>query len=440
MIKTEYRVRGFQEVISPNVFNLKLWKTSGHYLNYKDNIFMFKADGQGFGMKPMNCPAHALMFNNELRSFRDLPIRFADFGVLHRNEISGALSGLTRVRRFCQDDAHQFCTEDQIMDEIMNNLDFLEHIYGIFGFTYELELSTRPEKRLGSEALWDKAEAALEEALIKFGKPWKFNHADGAFYGPKIDIKVFDALKRAHQCGTIQLDFQNPIRFNLHYKTDEQVKSQKSEAASKKTADDTLMTQMFKKDEWDDHDYEWKEQPLKAGHARPVMIHRAILGSVERFMAVLIEHLAGKWPFFISPRQAIICPISVKSQEYCDSVYLYLHQQGFQVHVDHSNMTLNKKIRTHQLEQFNFILVAGEEEAATGTVDIRTRENQRLGKMRVDKLADYLKSLLPKPSNAHNLFYEKAWDPAMFEQEGISTSKGQAKETTKLYTQDLNKT
>lgn len=203
MIRFEYRVRGFQEVITPNIFNLKLWKTSGHYINYKENVFIFKADNTGFGMKPMNCPAHALMFANELRSFRDLPIRFADFGVLHRNEISGALSGLTRVRRFCQDDAHQFCAEDQIMEEIMNNLDFLEHVYGIFGFTYELELSTRPEKRLGSEQLWDKAEAALEQALTKFGKPWKFNHGDGAFYGPKIDIKVFDALKRAHQCGTI---------------------------------------------------------------------------------------------------------------------------------------------------------------------------------------------------------------------------------------------
>jgi threonyl-tRNA synthetase len=232
MIRNEYKVRGFEEVITPNIFNLKLWKTSGHYLNYKENVFIFKADNTGFGMKPMNCPGHALMFANEIRSFRDLPIRYADFGVLHRNEISGALSGLTRVRRFCQDDAHQFCTEDQILDEIMNNLDFLEHVYGIFGFTYELELSTRPEKRLGNEALWDKAEAALADALNRFGKPWKYNHGDGAFYGPKIDIKVFDALKRAHQCGTIQLDFQQPIRFNLQFKTDEQVRSIKSETSS----------------------------------------------------------------------------------------------------------------------------------------------------------------------------------------------------------------
>jgi threonyl-tRNA synthetase len=207
MIREQYRVRGFQETISPNVFNLKLWKTSGHYDKYKENLFIFKAENQGFGMKPMNCPAHCLMFDNELRSYRELPLRLADFGVLHRNEISGALSGLTRVRRFQQDDAHIFCASEQLMNEVMESLDFLEYIYGVFGFTFELELSTRPEQRLGSDELWDTAEKALEEALIKFGKPWKFNHGDGAFYGPKIDIQVYDALKRDHQCGTIQCDF-----------------------------------------------------------------------------------------------------------------------------------------------------------------------------------------------------------------------------------------
>lgn len=217
MIREQYRVRGFQEVISPNVFNLKLWKTSGHYKNYKENLFLFNVEKQGFGMKPMNCPAHCLMFDNSLRSYRELPIRFADFGVLHRNEISGALSGLTRVRRFCQDDAHIFCSTEQLMTEVLQSLDFLNYIYGIFGFKFELELSTRPEERLGSDQLWDEAEAALEQALNKFGMPWKINAGDGAFYGPKIDVKVYDALKRAHQCGTIQCDFQLPIRFNLQY-------------------------------------------------------------------------------------------------------------------------------------------------------------------------------------------------------------------------------
>jgi len=207
LIRDQYRVRGFTEVTTPNTFNLKLWKTSGHYDKYKENLFLLKVENQGFGMKPMNCPGHCLMFDNELRSYRELPIRFADFGVLHRNEISGALTGLTRVRRFCQDDAHIFCAPEQIADEVMNSLDFLEYIYGIFGFTFDLQLSTRPELRLGSDEMWDQAEKALENALNKFGKPWTINAGDGAFYGPKIDIKVFDALKRPHQCGTIQCDF-----------------------------------------------------------------------------------------------------------------------------------------------------------------------------------------------------------------------------------------
>jgi len=219
MIKGQYRVRGFKEVISPNVFNLKLWKTSGHYSKYKDGLFMFKVENEGFGMKPMNCPAHCLMFDNDIRSYKDLPIRMADFGVLHRNELSGALSGLTRVRRFCQDDAHIFCRPDQLMEEVLGSLDFLDYIYGNFGFSFKLELSTRPEERLGSDELWDEAEGALEKALNKFGKPWELNAGDGAFYGPKIDIKVMDALKRSHQCGTIQCDFQLPIRFNLQYQS-----------------------------------------------------------------------------------------------------------------------------------------------------------------------------------------------------------------------------
>jgi len=198
IIRHEYRVRGYQEVLSPNIFNLKLWKTSGHYSKYKENFFITKCEHQGFGLKPMNCPGHCLMFAESLRSFRELPIRFADFGVLHRNEIQGALSGLTRVRRFQQDDAHHFCMMDQVQDEINIVLDFLSYIYGLFEFEWELELSTRPEARLGSDEVWDKAEAALESALNKFGKPWKLNPGDGAFYGPKIDIKVYDALKRAH--------------------------------------------------------------------------------------------------------------------------------------------------------------------------------------------------------------------------------------------------
>lgn len=383
------------------MFNLKLWKTSGHYKNYKDNIYLFKIEHQGFGMKPMNCPGHCLMFDSTIRSYRELPLRFGDFGVLHRNEITGALSGLTRVRRFQQDDAHIFCMPTQIMHEVLGVLDFLDHVYGIFGFKFELELSTRPADKLGDDAMWDQAEAALAEALNKFGKPWKENPGDGAFYGPKIDIKVFDALKRPHQCGTVQLDFQLPIRFDLKYKTDHHeagsdaathsskgAESQVSESPASVKEEESkkpnLRSEVFPKDELDEEEFVWQEHALKPGFARPVIIHRAILGSVERFVAILIEHLAGKWPFFLSPRQAIVVPISEKHIDYCEGVMLYLHKAGFEVELDKSNAQLNKKIRNAQLEQWNYILVAGEEEAKEGCVDVRNREGQRIGKMRID--------------------------------------------------------
>ena len=321
------------------MYNLKLWKTSGHYKNYKDNIYLFKVEHQGFGMKPMNCPGHCLMFDSTIHSYRELPIRYADFGVLHRNEISGALSGFTRVRRFCQDDAHIFCAPEHIMTEVLGVLNFLDFVYGIFGFKFELELSTRPEDKLGDDALWDQAESALAEALNKFGKPWKENPGDGAFYGPKIDIKVFDALKRPHQCGTVQLDFQLPIRFNLQYKNEHNEPSASSNQASDTASqhseqshqshssghkhdhlNPSLKSELFPKDELDDEDFLWQEHPLKPGYSRPVIIHRAVLGSLERFIAILIEHLGGKWPFWVSPRQAVVVPVSEKFLEYAEKV------------------------------------------------------------------------------------------------------------------------
>ena len=253
-IKQEYRMRGFDEVITPNMYNVKLWETSGHWLNYQENMFSFDVEKDKFGLKPMNCPGHCLMFKLKDRSYRELPLRYADFGVLHRNEFSGALSGLTRVRRFCQDDAHIFCMTSQIKSEMLGCLDFLQHVYGIFGFTFELKLSTRPEKHLGDLETWNEAESLLRQSLDEFGKPWTLNEGDGAFYGPKIDITVRDALNRAHQCATIQLDFQMPQRFGLEYRSDN-------------------------------------------GLDRPVMIHRAIMGSAERFFAILLEHFAGKWYF-----------------------------------------------------------------------------------------------------------------------------------------------
>ncbi|KAJ8931611.1 hypothetical protein NQ314_015473 [Rhamnusium bicolor] len=314
-IKKEYRKRGFQEVVSPNIFNAKLWQTSGHWAHYAENMFSFDVEKDTFALKPMNCPGHCLMFDNRIRSWRELPLRFADFGVLHRNELSGALTGLTRVRRFQQDDAHIFCAPEHIKQEIGSCLDFLNHVYSIFGFTFNLVLSTRPEKYLGDIEFWNNAEKALGESLDDFGQPWKINPGDGAFYGPKIDITIQDALRRSHQCATIQLDFQLPIRFNLSFV---------SESGEKK---------------------------------RPVMIHRAILGSVERMIAILTESYAGKWPFWLSPRQVMVIPVGPTYDEYAESVQQKLYEAGFMVEVDtDAGDTMNKKIRNAQLAQFNFIL------------------------------------------------------------------------------------
>lgn len=379
-IKKEYRIRGFTEVLSPNVYNSDLWKISGHYQNYKDDMFMFNVENQEFGMKPMNCPGHCLMFDHSLRSYRDLPLRFADFGVLHRNEMSGALTGLTRVRRFQQDDAHIFCRRDQILSEVMGALDFLSYVYETFGFRYELELSTRPAKSLGNPALWEMAEAQLAQALDSFGRPWKLNPGDGAFYGPKIDIKVFDALKRKHQCGTIQLDFNLPIRFNLYFKSDDSAVHHPEEPVA-----------------YDD----FVEKPLKPGFERPVIIHRAVLGSVERMTAILVEHTGGRWPFWLSPRQVAILPITDKFVPYAQAVKTRLEREGFYVDIDEANKTIKNKVRTAQVDQYNYIGVIGVDEESTGTIDVRDRDtNASLGKLTVEGFIDYLKTLSPKPSQA----------------------------------------
>ncbi|OIV94523.1 hypothetical protein TanjilG_25585 [Lupinus angustifolius] len=344
-IRNQYRDRGYQEVISPNVFNMDLWVQSGHAANYREDMFVLEIEKQEFGLKPMNCPGHCLMFKHRVRSYRELPLRFADFGVLHRNEASGALSGLTRVRRFQQDDAHIFCRESQIRDEVRNALNFINYVYDIFGFTYDLKLSTRPEKFLGELETWDKAENALREALDEFGKPWQLNEGDGAFYGPKIDISVSDALNRKFQCATLQLDFQLPHRFELEFAAEDEGKIEK-----------------------------------------PVMIHRAILGSVERMFAILLEHYKGKWPFWLSPRQAILCPVSEKSQAYALQVRDQIHQAGYHVDADTTDRKIQKKVREAQLAQYNYILVVGEEEANTGQVSVRVRDKADHRVMSVETL------------------------------------------------------
>ncbi|PRP79249.1 threonyl-tRNA synthetase [Planoprotostelium fungivorum] len=359
VIRQEYRDRGFHEVITPNTYNTKLWETSGHWQNYQENMFSFKCEDQTFALKPMNCPGHCLMFGHRARSYREMPIRMADFGVLHRNELSGALTGLTRVRRFQQDDAHIFCTNDQIKQEIDSALKFMEHIYGVFGFEFSLELSTRPEKFLGEIEVWNKAEASLKEVLDSMtertGRKWKLNPGDGAFYGPKIDIHISDALKRSFQCATIQLDYQLPQRFELEY------------------------------------------QDVNEAATRPVIIHRAILGSVERFLAILVEHTGGKWPLWISPRQIMVIPVHNKYNDYAEEVVKKkLHDAGFYVEADLSDKTMNMKIRLAQEAQYNYQLVVGEEEAAAGTVSVRDRENKQQGKPTLD---DFIAKLLDDCKN-----------------------------------------
>ncbi|XP_031524149.1 threonine--tRNA ligase 2, cytoplasmic isoform X3 [Papio anubis] len=262
-IREEYHKRDFTEVLSPNMYNSKLWEASGHWQHYSENMFTFEIEKDTFALKPMNCPGHCLMFAHRPRSWREMPMRFADFGVLHRNELSGTLSGLTRVRRFQQDDAHIFCTVEQIEEEIKGCLQFLQSVYSTFGFSFQLNLSTRPENFLGEIEMWNEAEKQLQNSLMEFGEPWKMNPGDGAFYGPKIDIKIKDAIGRYHQCATIQLDFQLPIRFNLTYVS--------------KDGDDKK---------------------------RPVIIHRAILGSVERMIAILSENYGGKCCCLVAHEQS----------------------------------------------------------------------------------------------------------------------------------------
>mmetsp|Transcript_4147 Transcript_4147/g.7262 ORF Transcript_4147/g.7262 Transcript_4147/m.7262 type:complete len:803 (-) Transcript_4147:84-2492(-) len=357
-LRDEYFRRGYTEVVTPNIYNSELWKTSGHWEHYRDDMFTFTdADKAVFGLKPMNCPGHCLMFGHSRRSFRELPVRYADFGVLHRNEASGALTGLTRVRRFQQDDGHIFCSPDDLVSELMSALNFMKYIYDIFGMTYKLERSTRPAKACGIRLedgspneeglkLWDTAEDALAKVLDTFAGPgnWRDNPGDGAFYGPKIDIKVYDSMKRIHQCATVQLDFQNPINFDLHF--------EKSDGTRE----------------------------------RPVMIHRAMLGSVERMIAVLTEHFKGRWPFWLSPRQAIVICVHPDHQDFARTVHQQIHDAGFYCDIDLTNRTMKKQILMAQSEQYNFMLIVGAKEREHGGADVRLRTSERVGLRTVDEI------------------------------------------------------
>jgi len=335
---------GFAEVVTPQILDVDLWHTSGHYANYRENMFFTELDERQFAVKPMNCPTHCLIYSTALRSYRDLPIRYADFGRLHRNERSGVTSGLTRVRSFCQDDAHVFCTPDQVEAEVLMMVALIQQVYEPFGFgDILIELSTRPEKRLGSEELWDQAEAALAAALDNAGIDYQVNAGDGAFYGPKIDFQIKDAIGRSWQLGTVQLDYQLPERFELSYIGDD------------------------------------------GAEHRPVMIHRAMLGSLERFMGILIEHTAGAFPVWLAPVQAVVVPVSEKFVGYAGRVRAEIasSQPGARVEVDARNEKLGYKIREAQLQKVPYMLVVGAREEEQGQVALRLRSGEDLGAVAV---------------------------------------------------------
>ncbi|XP_066538499.1 threonine--tRNA ligase 2, cytoplasmic isoform X2 [Hoplias malabaricus] len=357
-IKSEYRRRGFSEVVTPTLYSTSLWERSGHWEHYNENMFTVTCEPHTFALKPMNCPAHCVMYEQRVRSWRELPLRWADFGALHRNEHSGALGGLTRVRRFCQDDAHIFCTPEQLEEEITACLDFVRSVYRVFGFTFHCLLSTRPSSYLGEAALWDSAEQQLERSLRQFGERWELNPGDGAFYGPKIDIQIRDAIGRQHQCATIQLDFQLPIRFNLQYVGSD------------------------------------------GGMYRPVMVHRAVLGSLERMIAILAENFGGKWPLWLSPVQVMVLPVGGESELYGREVVNRLKKAGFMADInDDQGATLNKKVRSAQLAQYNYIFVVGEKERGSDTVSVRTRGGKQLGLRSLEDVIASLTNLCESRSN-----------------------------------------
>ena len=342
-IRKRLRKVGYQEVNTPQIVDISLWQKSGHADKFIEDMFLTGSEDRSFAIKPMNCPCHIQIFNQGLHSYRDLPMRMAEFGSCHRNEASGALHGLMRVRGFTQDDAHIFCTPDQVQDEAADFLKLLYSVYQDFGFNdVMVELSTRPEKRIGGDELWDKAEAALAAALEINGLEYKLNPGDGAFYGPKIDFKLRDTIGRIWQCGTLQLDFNMPGRLGAEYVTED---------GSRET---------------------------------PVMLHRAILGSLERFIGILIENYAGKMPVWLAPVQAVVLNITDRQDERCKEIAESLENQGLRVDLDLRNEKIGFKIRAHTLSRVPYLLVVGDREVEEGTVAVRTREGENLGSMQLD--------------------------------------------------------
>ena len=347
--KKEHTKRGYCEIRTPLILERSLWIQSGHWDHYRDNMYFTEIDERPFAIKPMNCPGGMLVYKSQIRSYRDLPLRMAELGVVHRHERSGVLHGLMRVRCFTQDDAHLYCRPDQVKDEIKGIMDLCRFIYkDVFGFKYTMELSTRPDNSMGSEEQWKIAETALQQALEETGSEYKLNPGDGAFYGPKIDFHLEDCIGRTWQCGTIQLDFQMPEKFDLKYIGDD-----------------------------------GKEH-------RPVMLHRTVLGSLERFFGILIENFAGAFPYWIAPLQARVLPVSDEFVEYGRSVAQTLRSWGVRVEVDERDEKLGKKIRDAQTQKVPYMIVIGEKERESGTVAPRERAKGDLGSMSLDQLRKVL--------------------------------------------------
>ncbi|EAI2900083.1 threonine--tRNA ligase [Campylobacter upsaliensis] len=349
MLYKIHRLRGYEPVRGPELLKAEAWKISGHYANYKENMYFTNIDEQEYGIKPMNCVGHIKIYQNDVRSYRDLPLKFFEYGVVHRHEKSGVLHGLFRVREFTQDDAHIFCMPSQIKGQVLEILDFVASLMKIFDFEYEMEISTRPEKAIGDEAIWEVATKALKEALDEQGLKYGIDEGGGAFYGPKIDIKITDALKRKWQCGTIQVDFNLPERFELEYTSSENAKE------------------------------------------RPVMLHRAILGSFERFIGILTEHCAGEFPFFIAPTQVGIVPISEVHLAYAKGIQRTLLEMGVDSEIYDKNESLSKKIRNAEKQKLPMILVIGDEELSNRAVALRDRRAKEQKSLSLDEFMNLIK-------------------------------------------------
>jgi threonyl-tRNA synthetase len=346
--REEHTKRGYGEIKTPLILNEQLWHQSGHWDHYKENMYFTSIDDGAYAIKPMNCPGSILVYKSKMYSYRDLPLRWGELGLVHRHELSGALHGLMRVRSFTQDDAHLYMLPSQVKDELKKTIDLADYIYDVFGFKYNIELSTRPENSMGTEEQWNLATDSLREALEEKEIPFKINEGDGAFYGPKIDFHLEDAIGRTWQCGTIQLDFQMPERFDLTYV---------------------------------DQDNEKK---------RPVMVHRTILGSMERFMGILIEHFAGKFPVWIAPVQATVLPISDKFNDYARDVAKQLEDNGIRVEVDERAEKIGYKIREAQMQKVPYMLIVGEKEVEDRLVSVRKRDQGDMGQMGMEAFIEQI--------------------------------------------------